>query len=379
LYTKSPREFVTIDSSRFGSAEVLLSRKHPTYRRHSRFARLDLSSNWLSLAIRAAGSSPIPPERLLLGPLQVMQALREVPGFQYLGVFLFRLARASASIRAAAEHCGSWRHFKGEFGVRLPVLLYHHVGPPTPGSSANPHSMDPSQFERQIEWLARHGYMAVRPSDWMVWRDLGTRLPKKPVVITFDDGFEDIGKYALPVLKRHGFSAGVFVVTGHLGTTNSWDERYGCGSYRLMNADHIRRWAADGIEFGAHTRNHVDLTCLSDETLHDEIQGSQEDLAALVGKPITMFAYPYGHWNPRVRAAVQTTFSTAFLDRPGLNTLGTDSYRLCRIPITPQHSLFDLFSALVLGESWLYRVRSKLRRCFCHARLHSCQTTSSVT
>src|ERR1700730_6891640 len=141
-----------------------------------------------------------------------------------------------------------------DFGTKLPVLLYHHVGPRRPGTFPQL-TISSQTFERQVRWLARIGYGRIRPSYWLAWLLDRTGLPEKAVLITFDDGYADLTEYALPVLQHYGFGAGVFIVTGQVGGTNAWDE--GSAPHQLMTGDQIRYWATQGIEFCAHSRTHV--------------------------------------------------------------------------------------------------------------------------
>ena len=175
--------------------------------------------------------------------------------------------------------------------------------------------MSPQQFKRQIGWLARQGYVGIRPSDWLRWLREGTGLPDKPILLTFDDSLADIAEYALPVLREYGFGAAVFVVTGRLGGTNAWDEAQGCGTLRLMTAEQVRSWSAQGIEFGARRRTHADLTKLSENELSAEIVGSKEDLSALLVSTVLSFAYPYGESNDTVQELTRTHFDLAFESR----------------------------------------------------------------
>ena len=121
-------------------------------------------------------------------------------------------------------------------------------------------TLSPERFERQVGWLARKGYVGIRPSDWLRWRSGEADLPKKPILLTFDDAYADTAEHALPVLCQHGFGAAVYVVTQRLGATNTWDDPGKRYMLRLMSAEQIQYWAAKGIEFGAHTRTHADLT-----------------------------------------------------------------------------------------------------------------------
>src|SRR6266545_4103110 len=118
--------------------------------------------------------------------------------------------------------------------MATPALLYHHVGPHIPNPRYAGLSIPTEQFERQIRWLARKGYIGIRPADWLAWRRGGRTLPPKAVLLTFDDGYADFPDHALPILQRWGFGAAVFVITKKIAVTNPWDGAL------LMSASQMR-------------------------------------------------------------------------------------------------------------------------------------------
>ena len=180
------------------------------------------------------------------------------------------------------REAGSWRALRQEFGLGLPVLAYHHVGPR--GVGADPKlTVSPEHFDRQVRWLAGHGYVGIRPSDWLAWCREGKPLPERPVLLTFDHGYADIAEFALPVLRRHGFGAGVYVVTGQIRGHNSLEQGRQPETPPLMSAAQIQQWAAQGIEFGSLGRTYTDLTALSDAQLAEEVEGSHDDLVENFG------------------------------------------------------------------------------------------------
>lgn len=173
-------------------------------------------------------------------------------------------------------------------------------------------------------------------------------------MFTFDDAYEDLCTHAFPVLERFGFRSVVFVITGRVGRSTSWD------GLPTMTMEQIRHWAARGVEIGAHSRTHPDLTTVSDGVVADEVAGSQEDLAS-AGFMSISFAYPYGNFDDRVRESVNEIFQLAFTCEEGLNDLGTDPLLLKRTMVQPGDTLLDIEFRAAFGKNPLDRVRSRLR------------------
>jgi hypothetical protein len=177
----------------------------------------------------------------------------------------------------------------------------------------------------------------------------------------FDDAYEDLVTYALPVLRKHGFPATVFVPTAYVGRSNVWDHPKGSPVMALMSADAIREWADKAIEFGAHSHTHPELDALDPVALEEELEGSREELERIINAPVTSFAYPYGNYNSDVRAAVGRKFELAFTTENGVNTLGTDLLRLHRTMVKPGQSMLHFASRLRFGRSIPEDLRRKLR------------------
>ena len=266
-----------------------------------------------------------------------------------------------------------WKPLQSEIERRLPVLLYHHIGPARSGTFPEL-TVSSEKFDRQMRWLARWGYVGIRPSDWLRWLREGNGLPEKAVLISFDDGYADLTEHALPVLRRLGFGAVVFVVTGQVGGTNTWDEAQGSATHRLMTADQIRYWATQGIEFGAHSRTHVDLTTLPPNELSEEILGSRNDLIKLLGSPVSSFAYPYGTYNRDVYECVRRGFDLAFCAGPtmeGFNNVLTDRYLQRRNAVQNGYFVVDVLCGVRWGYEPIQRCNEPIQRICSRLNLRS--------
>lgn len=136
--------------------------------------------------------------------------------------------------------------------------------------------------------------------------------PDKSVVLTFDDGYANVHEHTLSVLVRHGFSATVFVVPGHVGRENDWARPpRGLGRQPMLSWNQMKDLVDHGVEIGAHTISHTDLTSLEPEAIEREIVGSVEEINSQISEPVETFAYPFGSFSDEVVAIVGRTFRAA--------------------------------------------------------------------
>ncbi len=244
-------------------------------------------------------------------------------------------------------------HMPPRNGLRRTVVLcYHSVHPSNPIRSATP-----SDFERQIKWLQEH-------CEIIPFRTIGApsdlSTDGKPLVaITFDDGYEDNHRYALPILAARGVPATLFVTTGFLDGVDDVIARFS-GAWGV-SADHLRgmSWSqlsemhVAGFDIGAHTRTHPVLSRLADADAIDEITSSRAAIEDHLGTAVRSFAYPYGkpkeHVSermPRIVADLGFESAATVLYR-GVRR-DDDLMRIPRFPIT-QDSL-DIFSGKIRGR-----------------------------
>jgi peptidoglycan/xylan/chitin deacetylase (PgdA/CDA1 family)/glycosyltransferase involved in cell wall biosynthesis len=359
-YVKSDADLVGRDACWYGRAEVDLLRRHPRYRPHSWLVRACSAAGLKRLKYSAVMKSPLPPDLLLRVPYAVLRAAQSLPAARAAGVRMLHQRQFAVMLRSAAAVPGSAAALRREFGCRLPVLLYHHVGPPVAGSYPSL-TVTPRRFEEQVRWLSRTGHESITPAAWLAYCRAGAPVPPKPVMITFDDAYADLAEHAFPVLRRYGFGATVFVPTACIAGTNRWDLAGAPGVHRILDEAQVRGWAAQGMEFGAHSRTHADLTLVTPEELDEEVGGSKADLGAVVGSDVDVFAYPYGKTSPDVRAQVAKQFSLAFGVEEGLNDLLTPLTDLRRTMVLDSDSSLEFALRVRLGFNPLLRARARVR------------------
>src|SRR2546422_11280523 len=99
--------------------------------------------------------------------------------------------------------------------MKLPILLYHKIDRIPPGSRYPKNYVTPEQFEAQLAFLGRHGYTSVSFADYIAYRRGERLLPRRPIILTFDDGYRSNRTIALPLLRQFGFTAMIFLVAAY--------------------------------------------------------------------------------------------------------------------------------------------------------------------
>jgi len=181
---------------------------------------------------------------------------------------------------------------------RVPmILMYHGVA----DVATDPYHLcvTPARFAEQMATLQRLGLRGVGIATLVDAMRAGRQ--RGLVGITFDDGYVNVLEAALPELKRHGFTASVYIISGRLGGTNEWDEG---PAWPLLSASQAGELAAAGMEIGSHSATHVRLAGLAAGQLETEVSGSRASLSELTGAPVRGFAYPYGSMDAAARRAV---------------------------------------------------------------------------
>jgi peptidoglycan/xylan/chitin deacetylase (PgdA/CDA1 family) len=223
-----------------------------------------------------------------------------------------------------------WKPYTGP----VPILEYHVLGSPPEGAPYPELYVGRTDFENQMEWLEEHEYEAVTLEQVQeAWYHKG-KLPPKPVVISFDDGYRPQFTFALPTLRKHGWA-------GVLNLKAEGSELY---------ESNVEAMIAAGWELAAHTINHLDLTELGAEELEEEVAGSRKILQEEFKVPVNNFCYPAGQFDETVIKAVEaagytgaTTEISGFAEKGG-------PYELARLEILRETHVAGLAEDLKTGE-----------------------------
>jgi peptidoglycan/xylan/chitin deacetylase (PgdA/CDA1 family) len=160
--------------------------------------------------------------------------------------------------------------------TEVPILGYHSVG-----EVASDYVVPIAAFEQQLDWLAAEGFHTISLHELAESRAGRDVLPRRAVILTFDDGRADALDVVLPALRKHGMRATFFIITGQVGQPG------------FLTWAGLRALAAAGMEIGSHTRTHPRLPEVADDVAEEELKSSKSRLEAEIGRTIEALAYPY--------------------------------------------------------------------------------------
>jgi peptidoglycan/xylan/chitin deacetylase (PgdA/CDA1 family) len=212
--------------------------------------------------------------------------------------------------------------------------MYHEVRKPPPGAPNPQLFVDARTFRAQMRWLARRGFRAVTLVQLQeAWH--GRRvLPRRPVVLTFDDGYLSVYRNAVPVLRTMHWPG---VLNLALGNTKSAEG---------VTRAEVKRIMQGGWELASHTISHLDLTSLAPAQLREETAGARALIAKWFHVRPVDFCYPAGRYNRRVIAAVRRAgYTTATTVDPGLAT-PSHPFELPRVRVEESEGVRGLAATL---------------------------------
>lgn len=211
------------------------------------------------------------------------------------------------------------------FSLRVPILMYHRIVPPAEAGNSLPSLVVPPEvFAAQMAALDAAGWRTVTAAQLAADLAAGRVPAAHTFVVTFDDGYDDGYRYALPVLQAHHFVATYYIVPGRIGNPI------------VLTADHVRALTAAGMEIGDHTMNHVDLPHLTGAALSYQVAGAADRIAALTGQLPTTFAYPFGAEDPAVvRLVASCAFQLAVTNVEGVGETWAGRFLVPRLRVGP--------------------------------------------
>lgn len=245
----------------------------------------------------------------------------------------------------------------------LPVLAFHDID-----DRPSVISISTEVFSWGMAKLYESGYRTLSQMEVVDILNRDALFPDHCFGITFDDGYQSVYTKAFSILQRYGMSATVFLAVGKKVPVRSNEHLPSIDGRSMLNWNEIREMQRWGIEFGAHTCTHPDLSQIPIDLAKKEVIDSKAIIENAIGTPVSYFAYPFGRHNLLVRNYVQEHFSCAFSDKLGLINKYSDLYDFERVDAyyLRTHRLFHIiltksFPWYVLARSIPRQIRRKLQ------------------
>lgn len=209
--------------------------------------------------------------------------------------------------------------------TQIPVLMYHSIGN-TPGNDL---VIRPEVLEGQLKYLKENNFNTINLKDLYDYFSTGKQLPANPIVLTFDDGYENNYTLGYPLFKKYNVKANIFVIT-------SWLDH----DKNILTSSQIKEMDKNGVEIESHTFNHDELNKLTYAKQVDTLKKSKDFLEKLLNRPVMFIAYPFGHYNEdTIRAAADTGYKMAFLTKYGFAQASEGLLKLDRVRISAGDSI----------------------------------------
>lgn len=217
--------------------------------------------------------------------------------------------------------------------MNLPVLCYHNICPLPLNARIKNHFIEPSVFESQIRFLADNGFRSIKTHE--ISSILSCKKKRfRPVIITFDDGYEDNYHNAFPILKKYGFSAVFFIAVDQIGKKCNWKKRSDDYNGSIVTTAQILEMSESGMELHSHSCSHCFLTDISRDRLSSELSRSREILEKITGKPCNTLSFPAGKYNDDVIDELKKNdYTAAFTTEFGINNIHSNIFSLKRIEV----------------------------------------------
>lgn len=272
------------------------------------------------------------------------QPARGAPALQQRARADYDLAAVAARVLTVYESA----RMKKAVPAFIPVLMYHKI-PDAPPATKHQIFVTKENFAKHLAYFKQHKFSPITFRDYQDFASGRRRLaefPRRPIILTFDDGYLDNYTNLLPLMQRYGYRGVLYLLGDFEVRHNQWDLAADPTEPRadLMSETQKRAFVAAGWEIGAHTMSHPRLAALPPAAAATEIAQSKAALETRLGLEILSFAYPYGDLSAETKALVQQagfTYAVA-TDSGGLH-LEDDRMQIFRVNMFPHETAGSLF------------------------------------
>lgn len=237
----------------------------------------------------------------------------------------------------------------------FPVLMYHKI-PESELQTQHKIFVTKDNFRKHLEYFKRKGFTALTFSELALYRKGHVSFksfPRKPLVLTFDDGYRDNLVNASPLLKEFGFKAQLFLLADQTIDHNNWDADGNEPTHEIISGAERQAWNESAFEIGSHGFSHEKLTSFTEADALHELTESKKALEDEFKKKINVFAFTYGITTENSRElARRAGYDYAVNTDSGGLLLEEDPYAIFRVNIFPNENSWSLFKKT---SSWYRR------------------------
>ncbi len=249
-------------------------------------------------------------------------------------------------VQAQIERVYESAFFLRQYSNWIPILMYHKI----PDQELNsPHKIfvTKSNFEKHLKWFKLFGLQTLTFNDLEKFRK-GLRswkqFPRRPLVLTFDDGYKDNLLNASPLLRRQSYRAQLFLLAESSIKSNHWDHVDAEAGDAIVSGTDRQQWLTSAFEIGSHGIRHVHLPELDHVEATKEVTESKKMLESELSTPINVYAFTYGDTNSDLaQIAMRAGYSYAVNTDSGGLLMEENPYAIFRVNIFPDETLFSLW------------------------------------
>lgn len=229
----------------------------------------------------------------------------------------------------------------------LPILMYHNIST----EKEDQLTISTEKLEKHFEYLKKNIYDQISFSELKkLSRENLHEI--KPVILTFDDAYQNISELLVPLLNKFGFKATIFVPVNYIGKTNQWDEN----SEHILNKESLNELINNGIEIGLHGFDHINYRDLSLELIEKDIKNAVSGMNEAGLGYIPVLAYPYGGY-PR-KEPFQSKFKK-ILEANGIQLGLRIGNRINKFPFKAPYEIKRID---IRGNDSFFTFRTKLKK-----------------
>lgn len=229
---------------------------------------------------------------------------------------------------------------------RIPILMYHSIEAKESNrinEDEKFYNITPERFREQINYLRKNGYNTINVNE--LWRIEDEQdLPRKPIILTFDDGHISHYEAVLPVLKKAGYTGIFFLISDEIGKKDR------------LNWEQARKLDTSGMDIGSHGANHDKINKLPYQNLIIELKASKLELEDNIGHEVMAFSIPRGFYSPKIsNVARGMGYKFVFTSFIGNSTLYSNPYRMRRTVMLNRYSMEDFIAIVQKAPMFLIK------------------------